>query len=128
MVKRKLVLVTALLVWLSGCSQQVEAPPARLTEVFVKDFHSLEPTACTTSDVALTHSEVETFFTRAQHMTRKQVSDNYPTAPCYIEGTLKTGDKLCEWRVTAAATGFIACGGQEWHYACDDCGDLLSDR
>lgn len=129
MVKRKLVLAAAMLVWLTGCSTQTEtAPPTRLTEVFIKDFRSLAPTECTASDVALTHSEVETFFGRARHLTRKQVADNYPTAPCFIEGTLKTGGSLCEWRVTAAATGFILCGAQEWHYACDDCADLFTGQ
>ena len=128
MVKHKLILATALLAWLTGCSPQAEtAPPSRLTEVFVKDFRSLAPAECTTADVALTHTEAETFFKRARHMTRKQVSDNYPTAPCFIEGTLKASGRLCEWRVTAAATGYIVCDGQEWHYACDDCGDLFND-
>lgn len=114
----------------AGCATtagETEAPSA-LSEVFVKDFRSLEPLTCTTTDVALTHSDAHTFFQRAQTLTRAQVEDNYPTAPCFVEGTLRMNGGICDWRITAAATGFIRCEGppqREWHFACDDCGDLL---
>lgn len=96
--------------------------------VFVKDFQSLEPQACTTADVALTHSDAHTFLRRARVLSRAQVEDNYPTAPCFVEGTLEAEGRTCDWRITAAATGFVRCAGEplrEWHFACDDCSDLL---
>ncbi|WP_333858877.1 hypothetical protein [Denitromonas sp.] len=98
----------------------------RLSAVYVQDFTSSEPTACTTADVDLTHAEAQAFFKRARQLDARTLSDNYPVAPCQIEGTLKAGKRLCDWQISAAATGVIRCEGDVWFFACDDCGDLFA--
>lgn len=112
---------------LSAACASTSAPldTASLSAVFVKDFTSSEPTACTTADVDLTHSEAHVFFERAHQLDARTLSDNYPVAPCQIEGTLKAGKRLCDWQINAAATGVIRCDGAEWFFACDDCDDLF---
>ena len=99
---------------------------ASLSAVYVQDFSSSDPAACTTADVDLTHSEAQAFFKRARQLDARTLSDNYPVAPCQIEGTLKAGKRLCDWQISAAATGVIRCDGDEWFFACDDCGDLFT--
>lgn len=136
MVSRRTLAIVALSWLASACTPASVAPtasaaptrtaPFPLTNVFVKDFRSSEPQQCTTADVALTHRQAAAFFERAQALSRQQVEDNYPTAPCYIDGTLTAaGQQQCDWRISAAATGFIRCGDAEWHFACDDCDDLF---
>ncbi|MCZ4306088.1 hypothetical protein O4G98_15245 [Zoogloeaceae bacterium G21618-S1] len=98
----------------------------RLSAVYVQDFTSSEPTACTTADVDLTHAEAQAFFKRARQLDARTLNDNYPVAPCQIEGTLKAGKHLCDWQISAAATGVIRCEGDAWFFACDDCGDLFT--
>lgn len=98
----------------------------RLSAVYVQDFTSSEPMACTTADVDLTHAEAQAFFKRARQLDARTLSDNYPVAPCQIEGTLKAGKRLCDWQISAAATGVIRCEGGAWFFACDDCGDLFA--
>lgn len=119
-----------LMLFLSGCASMlpIDSTLPSLSEVFIKDFRSLEPEACTTADVALSHSDALAFFQRARTLSRAEVEDNYPTAPCFVEGTLRADGQLCDWRISAAATGFIHCDGatpHEWYFACDDCSDLL---
>lgn len=99
---------------------------ASLSAVYVQDFSSSDPAACITADVDLTHSEAQAFFKRARQLDARTLSDNYPVAPCQIEGTLKAGKRLCDWQISAAATGVIRCDGDEWFFACDDCGDLFT--
>ncbi|MBT0962415.1 hypothetical protein [Denitromonas iodatirespirans] len=118
-------LVVALLT--AACaSTSAPLDTAGLSAVFVKDFTSSEPTACTTADVDLTHSEAHAFFKRARQLDARTLSDNYPVAPCRIEGTLKAGKRLCDWQISAAATGVIRCDGAQWFFACDDCEDLFA--
>lgn len=93
--------------------------------VFVKDFISSEPSNCTTADVALTHREARLFFNRANEISYRQMADNYPYAPCHVEGTLRYRDQQCDWQISAAATGHISCGKHQWYFSCDDCDDLL---
>jgi hypothetical protein len=125
----QLALSTLLVTSLLGCAglPPHSNPPRHLDEVFVKDFRSIAPLDCTTADVALTHTEAATFFSRARVLSSRQIADNYPVAPCFVEGTLRADGERCDWRITAAATGFIRCGPNEWHFACDDCDELLSD-
>ncbi|MGQ5490237.1 hypothetical protein ACUH78_15435 [Thauera sp. ZXT1-4] len=125
----RLALGTLLVTSLLGCSRLPphSPPPQHLDEVFIKDFRSAAPLDCTTADVALTHTEAAIFFSRAHALSPRQIADNYPAAPCFVEGTLLADGELCDWRITAAATGLIRCGPNEWHFACDDCDDILSN-
>lgn len=61
-------------------------------------------------------------------MTRLFVHDHYNHAPCYIEGTLKDGNQVCEWEIRAGATGHIKCGEAMQYYVCDTCDDLFKAK
>lgn len=93
--------------------------------IVIKDFASSEPTACTTADVDLSNAEARQFFQRAIQISYRQLQDDYPHAPCHVEGTLIYRGQLCDWKISAAGTGSIVCGERAWHFACDDCDDLL---
>jgi hypothetical protein len=110
---------------LAGCSDATfNADDAR--NYFAKDFVSTQPQACTTGDVDLTNSEVATFFSRARKLSYRQLTDNYPEAPCHLLGTVQYGDRTCDWSVSAAGTGELRCAETVWYFACDDCEDLLT--
>ena len=98
---------------------------SRLSDVFIQDFDSSDPAGCTTADVDLTHDEALSFFQRAKPLSAVQVADNYPLAPCKVEGTLRRDGQACEFEISAAMTGMIQCGDARWHFACDDCAALF---
>lgn len=118
-------MVIAVAVAVAGCGGR-SFSPNNARDVFVKDFQSTEPTACTTDDVDLTNAEVLSFFSRARPLTYKQLTENYPEAPCRLVGTLNYSGHTCDWKVSAAATGSIQCGDRNWYFACDDCQALLT--
>lgn len=97
----------------------------RITDVYVADFSSTDPAGCTTADVDLSNDAAHVFFRKAKQLSEKAVADHYPLAPCKIEGTLKRDGEPCDFEISAAMTGVIQCGGTRWHFACDDCGDLI---
>ena len=115
---------------LCGCSTMGMGrfDPNALSEVYVKDFDSSEPTRCTVRDVDLNHSEAHTFFSsRAKPISYELMNENYPFAPCEIMGTLKYGsvELRCNWSISATMTGSIQCDETTWYFACDDCEDLF---
>ncbi|MBX3678775.1 hypothetical protein [Cognatazoarcus halotolerans] len=97
----------------------------RITDVYVADFTSTAPAACTTADVGLSNDAAHAFFRRAKRMSEKALADNYPLAPCKIEGTLRYKGAPCDFEISAAMTGMVRCDAQRWFFACDDCRDLL---
>jgi hypothetical protein len=99
--------------------------PAAISEVWVKDFESLEPERCKASDVNPSHSQAKKFFQRSKILDKKTWSDNYPTAPCQVVGTLQYRGAQCDWTISAAATGTVTCGKRTWFFACDECDALL---
>jgi hypothetical protein len=102
--------------------------PKQIREVYVKDFHSDEPSSCTTLDVDLSHAQALAFFKRAKVLDYKTMVDNYPIAPCYIMGTLKYKGALCDWKIFAGGTGSIKSPSYEWYFACDNCDDLFQPK
>lgn len=117
--------------WLIGLSLTALAacsstPPRQLEQVFVNDFESSEPQACTTADVPLGHAQAKAFFERATALEYKVLSDNYPEAPCRLVGTARQGDAMCDWAITAVHTGWLQCGATRRYYACDACDDLFA--
>ena len=99
--------------------------PADIAESWVKDFESTDPQSCKKSDVDPGHSDVRRYFQRAKVLDEKTLNDNYPVAPCYSAGVLKYKNEWCDWTISAASTGTIACGKRKWFFACDDCDELL---
>ena len=118
------IVILAVCIALTACASQVQFAKERMSDVYVKDFYSTDPT-CTTSDVDLTHSGAEEFFKRSKSLDYKTLTDNYPIAPCYIMGTLLYKGKICDWKILAGSTGSIKCDAQEWFFACDTCEDLF---
>jgi hypothetical protein len=111
---------------LAACAGTAESLVVRDVEnLVIKDFTSSDPAACTTADVDLTNAEARQFFQRAIQISYRQLQDDYPLAPCRLEGTLTYRGQLCEWTISAAGTGSIVCRKRTWHLACDDCQDLL---
>ncbi|QID16193.1 hypothetical protein G3580_00260 [Nitrogeniibacter mangrovi] len=98
---------------------------AGLSELYIADFTSTDPTGCTTADVDLSNDDAQAFFHRARQLSEKALADNYPLAPCRIEGTLKYDNMPCDFEISAAMTGVIRCERQRWHFACDDCEALF---
>lgn len=97
-----------------------------ISDVYVSDFHSKDMTSCGPSDVDLGHHEAREFFIRSRQVEYRVIHDNYNHAPCYLEGVLKQGPKVCEWEIRAGATGLIRCGDEVRHFVCDTCDDLFS--
>jgi len=97
----------------------------QLSAVYVADFRSSDPKACTTADVDLTHEEAAAFFRRAKQLSQQALADHYPLAPCRIDGTLEHKGQACDFEISAAMTGSIRCGEERWVFACEDCGDLF---
>lgn len=116
-------LIALALAALAACSST--KPLTGLQQVFVKDFESTEPNACTTADVPLGHAQARAFFERATELEYKVLSDNYPEAPCRLVGTARLGTDACDWAITAAHTGWLRCGTTRRYYACDTCDDLF---
>ena len=116
----------ALILGLAACAG-VPAPLSvpDLESLVIKDFVSSEPAACTTADVDLSKAEARQFFQRARQISYRLLPDDYPHAPCRPEGTLIYRGQLCDWNISAAGTGRIVCGKRGWHFACDDCKELL---
>jgi hypothetical protein len=118
--------IGAVMFGLTACAGTPEALAMRDVEsLVIKDFTSSDPAACTTADVDLSNAEARQFFQRAIQVSYRQVQDDYPHAPCWLEGTLIYRGELCEWKISAAATGSVKCGERAWHFACDHCEDLL---
>lgn len=121
---RRLVAALAFaLVSCGGASETFDA--AAITESWVKDFESTDPQSCKKSDVDPSHSDVRRYFQRGKVLDEKTLNDNYPVAPCYSMGVLKYKGEWCDWTISAASTGTIACGKRKWFFACDDCDELL---
>lgn len=111
---------------LAACAGTTENLAIRDVEnLVIKDFTSSDPAACTTADVDLTNAEAHQFFQRAIQISYRQLQDDYPLAPCRLEGTLIYRGQLCAWTISAAGTGSIVCRERTWHFACDNCQDLL---
>ena len=109
-----------------GCAIAGQSPDAsRITDVFIADFTSVEPRTCTTADVDLTHEEAHRFFQRASIVSKRQLADNYPVAPCKVEGTLMYSGAPCSFEISAAMTGAIRCEARVWHVTCETCTDLF---
>jgi len=122
--KRMMAALTALS--LAACATaQNRFDTTRISDVYVADFSSIDPAGCTTADVDLSNDAAHVFFRKAKQLSEKAVADHYPLAPCKIEGTLKRAGEACDFEISAAMTGVIQCGGTRWHFACDECGDLL---
>jgi hypothetical protein len=109
---------------LLGCASNGYFAKDRIHETLVKDFASTD-LSCTTADVNLSHAQAEAFFKRSTLLDYKTMSDNYPIAPCYIEGTLKYKGQSCDWKTFAGHTGSITCKDQQTYFACDTCQDLF---
>lgn len=119
-------LAAAFAVILVSCGGSTEVfDTAAITESWVKDFGSTDPQSCKKSDVDPSHSDVRRYFQRAKVLDEKTQNDNYPVAPCYSMGVLKYKGEWCDWTISAASTGTIACGKRKWFFACDDCDELL---
>lgn len=109
-----------------SCAHALETfHAAAITESWVKGFESTDPKSCKKSDVDPAHSDVRRYFQRATVLDEKTLNDNYPVAPCYSMGVLKYKGEWCDWTISAASTGTIACGKRKWFFACDDCDELL---
>ena len=122
----KALIVAACLLLAGGCGSPSHFEPAVLQQVYVKDFQSDEPEACTTADVPLQHAQAQAFFARATPVDHQTLNDNYPVAPCRLVGTARYRGRACDWSISAARTGWLQCGSQRWHYACDDCDALFA--
>ena len=120
--------LVALCISLSLCANPKPFFSRQIREVYVKDFHSDEPNACTTLDVDLSHAQALAFFRRAKVLDYKTMVDNYPIAPCYIMGTLKYKGVICDWKIFAGGTGSIKSPSHEWYFACDSCDDLFQPK
>jgi hypothetical protein len=119
-------LLIGLSITLAGCAiAQTRLDTTHLSEVYIADFSSTDPKACTTADVDLTNDEAHVFFRKAKQLSEKALADHYPLAPCKIEGTLKRDGQACDFEISAAMTGSITCGEERWFFACEDCGDLF---
>ncbi|MFK7945902.1 MAG: hypothetical protein AB8B85_23745 [Paracoccaceae bacterium] len=127
MVGRSLTLVLCL--GLAACDdpEANSFTPGGLTDVFVADFHSDKPAFCDANDVPLSHSDAGTFFGRSKIVTNRELHDHYDLAPCHIEGTAKTGNQLCNWKIRPGGTALVSCGAETWNLVCDDCEDLYKD-
>jgi len=97
----------------------------QLSAVYIADFTSTEPKACTTADVDLTNDEAHVFFRKAIQLSAKALADHYPLAPCKVAGTLRREGEPCDFEISAAMTGVIRCGERSWFFACEDCDDLF---
>lgn len=118
--------IGALMLGLAACAGPHEAlVVVDMESLVIKDFTSTAPAACTTADVDLTNAEARQFFQRATPVSYRQLQDDYPHAPCRLEGALLHRGQLCGWSISAAGTGSIVCGARAWYFACDDCDDLL---
>lgn len=119
-------LLIGLSLLLGACAgAQSRLNTTQLTDVYIADFSSSEPAGCTTADVALTNDEAHVFFRKAKQLGEKALADNYPLAPCRVEGTLKRDGQPCDFQISAAMTGSITCGEHRWFFACEDCEDLF---
>lgn len=118
--------VCILVAGLAGCAGTPEFIDVRNIENPVaKGFTSREPASCTTADVDLSNAEVLQFFRRAVQVPYRQFRDDYPHAPCQLDGSLSYRGQPCGWTISAAGTGRVICGETTWYFACDDCEDLL---
>ena len=108
----------------AACAHERTWMPDKLTDTYVKDFSSND-SSCSRADVNLNHGEAEAFFKRAKNLDRHTLYDNYPVAPCYIEGTTRYRGESCDWQISAAQTGTIKCAKIELYFACDACRDLF---
>jgi len=111
--------------FLAASCDKTSAPTNLISEVYVEDFASDDIEHCRPSDVDLSNQQVNDYFNRAKQVEYSVIHDHYNFAPCYIEGTLKFNNKICEWQIRAGATGYIKCGEDTQYYACDTCDDLF---
>lgn len=119
-------LLVGLSLALSACAAGTpRLDTTRLSAVYIADFLSVEPDACTTADVDLTHDEAHVFFRQASQLSERALADHYPVSPCKVVGTLQRDGQPCDFEISAAMTGRITCGEQRWFFACEDCGDLF---
>ncbi|NLS16438.1 hypothetical protein HGP16_07680 [Rhizobium sp. P40RR-XXII] len=100
----------------------------QIADLKIIAFRSEEPDRCRESDVALSPAKAREFFKRAKQIDARVLHDDYDLAPCYIEGTLKWGGKICDWNIRAGATGHVQCNKQEMYFACQACGDLFDQK
>lgn len=97
-----------------------------ISHVYIEDFQTENMNECKPSDVDLNNEEAKQFFLRSTKVEYKTVHDHYNVAPCYIEGTLKTNNNICDWKIQASAIGSISCRGLVNYYVCDSCEDLFN--
>ena len=124
MVKSATVMSAVLLVLVSGCAIQKPAEPV-LHDFYVEDFSSDAPKQCKASDVELSNADVKAYFERAKAVSHATIHDHYNVAPCRIEGTLKKGSSICDWKIDALGVGQITCNEQTKYYVCETCDDLF---
>jgi len=96
-----------------------------ISDVYVEDFKSDDMQSCRPSDVPLNHARARDFFLRAQQVNYTVIHDHYDVAPCYVEGTLKYRNNICEWKIRAGATGQVECNKKIHYFICDNCQDLF---
>jgi hypothetical protein len=121
------VLVGALLTGLLTACAAADKRQMQISNVYVKDFQSDDKQLCRPSDVPLDNKRARDFFRRARQVDYKVIfdGDDYPWAPCYVEGTLKYRNSTCKWEIRAGATGQIKCDKKTRYFVCDDCEGLF---
>lgn len=127
MALRALVVVAVALIGACATTSPTFRPDG-VRDVYLSDFESTEPQRCTPADVPGSHADAADYFRRAKVVDAKTLHDHYEHAPCAALGVLQYGGQTCRWRITAAWTGTVLCGGREWILACDDCQDLAGHR
>ncbi|WP_234907873.1 hypothetical protein [Rhizobium rhizogenes] len=120
---RIIILIAATLLGSSAVAQD-----RQITDLKIVAFRSEAPDRCRKSDVALTAAKARAFFKRAKRIDARILHDDYDLAPCYMEGTLKWGGEMCDWKIRAGATGHVQCSKQEIYFACEACGDLFDQK
>ena len=119
-------LVILLISFLLISCNKTSVPTNLISDVYVEDFSSDDMEHCRPSNVDLNNHEAEDYFNRAKKVDYSVIHDHYNIAPCFIEGTLKYSNNICEWQIRAGATGYIKCGEDTQYYACDICDGLFN--
>lgn len=77
----------------------------------------------TCSHFRLKVSDVEKFFRRAKPITQREFHDEYMWLPCYVTGTIRSKNKVYEWKIAEGATAVVLTpNGEEVMLGCKPCG------
>ena len=98
----------------------------RISNVYVEDFQTEDINVCKPSDVDLNNYEAKMFFSKSRKVGYGIIHDHYNVAPCYLEGILTLGGKVCDWKIQASSIGSIKCNGEVSYYVCDSCEELFN--